>query len=111
MKRRVSVVALLFTFALLAACGGRARPIGIPHSERTQFQSEWTRYLDFESHKALAVAGDPDGHFTSGFAFAQASRQKAVQAAMKACAKRRLDRRIEDDCRLYAVENEVQSAP
>lgn len=111
MKRTLSVVALLSTFALLSACGGRARPIGIPRSERTQFEREWSRYMRFESHKALAVAGDPGGHYASGFAFNKGSREEAIESAMKACAKRRVDRRIVDECRLYAVENEVQPAP
>ena len=114
MRRFALVLAAFAAFAAfvaLASLGGcrtTARPIGIPLNERTQFESEWDRYGRLEPQRALAVAGNRGGRHVTGFAFGKASREEAVQSALDACAQRRSDRRIEDGCRLYAIEDEIQ---
>jgi hypothetical protein len=39
----------------------------------------------------------------TGFAFGKTSRDEAEREALRACAERRADRRIEAACRLYAA--------
>lgn len=107
MKRLAWVLVLLVVLALPAGCRSKAKPIGVPLRDRTRFDAEWSRYVQFEPHKALAVAGDIQGQYVTGFSLGKASRDEAVQSAMDACAQRRTDRRLEDECRLYAVEDEV----
>ena len=107
----VPTLLLLVVLPALAGCRASAKPIGVPLKERTQFESEWNRYVHFEPQKALAVAGDPAGKYAMGYAFGKATRDEAVREALDACALRRSDRRIEAVCRLYAVGNEIESAP
>ena len=93
-------------FCLLAA-GGCMRsggsPMGIPLRETTQFESEWKNYQRLGPLKALAVTGDLNGVYVSGFAFAYPIQALANDEALENCEERRVDRRIEDECRLYAI--------
>lgn len=106
MRRWVWVVVLIVLLPL-AGCRGNAKPIGVELRDRSRFDSEWQRYLALEPHKALAVAGDPQGLYATGFSFGKASREQAEQEALAACDLRRSDRRIEPPCRLHAVGNEI----
>ena len=89
------------------AIGGCMRsggsPMGIPLREVTRFESEWKNYQRLGPRKALAVAGDLDGVYVSGFAFAYPIQALANDEALESCEERRADRRIEDECRLYAI--------
>jgi hypothetical protein len=78
-------------------------PMGIPLREVTRFESEWKNYQRLGARKALAVAGDLDGVYVSGFAFAYPIQALANEEALENCEERRADRRIEDECRLYAI--------
>jgi len=101
---------------LLFAVGGCMRsggsPMGIPLREMTQFDSEWKNYQRLGSLKALAVAGDLNGVYVSGFAFAYPVQALANDEALENCEERRADRRVEDACRLYAIgDDRIQEAP
>jgi len=94
----------------LLAVGGCMRsggsPMGIPLREVTQFESEWNNYRLLKSRKAIAVAGNLNGVYVSGYAYAYPVQALANAEAIENCEERRLDRRIESECRLYAVEGE-----
>jgi len=99
------------TLAALAACllaaGGCLRsggsPMGIPLREVTQFESEWKNFQRLRPLKALAVAGDLNGVYVSGFAYAYPFQALANAEALESCEERRADRRVEQECRLYAI--------
>ena len=107
MSARVTLAALA---VCLLAAGGCLRsggsPMGIPLREVTQFESEWENFQRLRPLKALAVAGDLDGVYVSGFAYAYPIQALANAEALENCDERRADRRIEQECRLYAVGNE-----
>ncbi|MBW2692496.1 MAG: hypothetical protein JRE57_07660 [Deltaproteobacteria bacterium] len=112
MSARATLVAL---GALLFAVGGCMRsggsPMGIPLREMTQFDSEWKNYQRLGSLKVLAVAGDLNGVYVSGFAFAYPIQELANDEALENCEERRADRRVEDECRLYAIgDDRIQEA-
>jgi hypothetical protein len=77
--------------------------MGIPLREMSQFDSEWKNYQRLRSLKALAVAGDLNGVYVSGFAFAYPVQALANDEALENCEERRADRRVEQECRLYAI--------
>jgi hypothetical protein len=81
-------------------------PMGVPLREMTQFDSEWKNYQHLGSMKAIAVAGDLNGVYVSGFAFAYPMQMLANDEALENCEERRVDRRIEGECRLYAIDND-----
>jgi hypothetical protein len=101
---RVKLAALV---SCLLAVGGCMRsggsPMGVPLREMTQFESEWKNYQRLGSLKALAVAGDLNGVYVSGFAFAYPIQALANDEALENCEERRADRRVADECRLYAI--------
>jgi hypothetical protein len=78
-------------------------PMGVPLRETTQFESEWKNYQRLGSLKALAVTGDLSGVYVSGFAFAYPIQALANDEALENCDERRVDRRLADACRLYAI--------
>ena len=105
----LALVSCLLTVGGCMRSGGS--PMGIPLREMTQFDSEWKNYQRLGSLKALAVAGDLNGVYVSGFAFAYPVQALANDEALENCEERRADRRIEDACRLYAIGNDpVQEA-
>ena len=102
-----AAVALLVATAPLAGCRRSARPIGIPLKATSQFENEMNRYRGFDPHKAIAVAGDVGGRYAMGYAQGLPSREAAIAEALAYCEQRRKDRRIEAECRLHAVGDEV----
>ena len=112
MSARENRVALAFCLLAVGGCmrsGGS--PMGIALREMTQFESEWKNYQRLGSLKALAVAGDLHGVYVSGFAFAYPIQALANDEALENCEERRVDRRIEIECRLYAIgDDRVQKA-
>jgi hypothetical protein len=81
--------------------GGSA--IGVTLRSTTQWENEWRRYGELTSFKALAVAGDLNGVYVSGFAHAYPLQSLANDEALDACEERRVDRRVEGPCHLYAI--------
>ena len=99
-------IQLMLVLCLIAA-GGCMRsggsPMGIPLRGMTQFDSEWKGYQDLGPRKAIAVAGDLNGVYVSGFAYAYPIQSLANDEALENCEERRRDRRIEGECRLFAI--------
>jgi hypothetical protein len=86
-------------------------PMGIRLRTMTRFESEWKNYQRLGSLKALAVAGDLNGVYVSGFAYAYPIQSLANDEALENCEERRADRRVEDACRLYAIgDDQVREA-
>lgn len=106
MSRAFTVALSLLAFAL-PGCWLPSHPIGIEMRNKTQFESEWNAYLAMPEPKALAVAGDLDGVYVSGFAADADSEQHARDKAVRDCEDRRVDRRIADPCRTYAVGDRI----
>jgi len=106
--RRASWLALLLVVAaVFTGCRSPAQPIGVPLRDHTRWEAEWRSYQRFDEQKALAVAGDVQGQFVIGIATGRATQEDAVKAAIEECAQRRADRRLTDECRIYAIGNEV----
>ena len=83
--------------------------MGIPLREVTQFESEWKNFQRPRPLKALAVAGDLNGVYVSGFAYAYPIQALANAEALENCEERRVDRRVEQECRLYAIGDDPMS--
>jgi hypothetical protein len=102
---------LLLVASCLAVASGCFRsggsPIGVPLREATQFESEWRGYQRLTGLKALAVAGDLNGVYVSGFAWAYPIQELANEEALESCEERRGDRGVQDVCQLYAVGDET----
>ena len=107
MRARVLAAGLLLAVAPAGCRSGGGGAIGIPVNSRTQFESEWSTYLRLSGFKSLAVAGDLEGVYVSGFAHAYPLPQLAVDEALERCEERRADRRIADPCRTYAIGDEI----
>jgi hypothetical protein len=99
--------ALLLSVALLDGCASWGRPIGVPLRNKTRFASEWKGYQERSGFKALAVAGDLGGTYVSGWTSEYREQKEATADALKGCEERRRDRRIRDECRIYAIGNEI----
>ena len=105
---RTLFVAVMLSVAA-AAC--TRSPIGMPLPETTRFECEWKNYSRLQPNKAIAIAGDRQGVYVAGYAYAQASEVEAVEAALAACEGRRADRRIDAPCRTFAIgQHEVETA-
>jgi hypothetical protein len=91
---------------LAAACGFGRSPIGSELRESGRFDSEWRRYLQFPPHKSLAFAGDVEGRYVIGYGFDEVSGHAAEYAALRDCEIRRVDKRIETECRTVAIDDE-----
>jgi hypothetical protein len=107
MRALVLAAGLLLVVATAGCWSSGGGAIGIPVNDRTQFKSEWSTYLRLSGLKSLAVAGDLEGVYVSGFAHAYPLTQLAVDAALERCEERREDRRIADPCRTYAIGDEI----
>ena len=101
------VMSIMGASAMLTGCGSSGTSMGVAFKARTQFEAEWAHFLEFEPNKALAIAGDIGGRFVLGYSFGYLTEDSAIEAAMEACELRRADRRIDDDCRLYAVDDRL----
>jgi hypothetical protein len=97
----------LLILLALPGCWLPSQPIGIEMRNKTRFESEWQAYLDLPGPKALAVAGDLDGVYASGFAAGASNEQEATDQALRDCDDRRADRRIADPCQTYAIGDRI----
>jgi hypothetical protein len=111
MRALVLASGLLMALAPVGCGSGGGGAIGIPVNSRTQFESEWSTYLKLSGFKSLAVAGNLDGVYVSGFAHGYLLPQLAVDEALERCEQRRADRRIADPCRTYAIGDEIANEP
>ncbi len=83
--------------------------MGVALRTRTQFDSELKRYREMAPRKAMAVAGDVGGSYVIGYSHAYPTTDMAIESALEFCEQRRVDRRIESECRIYADDDEVES--
>jgi hypothetical protein len=65
------------------------------------------RYHEFAPHKAIAFAGDVRGAYVMGYAVGAVSQEEAIREAFAECQKHKAERRIADDCSLYAIDDNV----
>jgi hypothetical protein len=105
----VSIPLLLcvLLFVLLSACTSERGPIGLQLRSSGRFDTEWRAYLKLPPHKSIAFAGDVEGRYVIGYGFEKATTAEAMSAAMEDCNLRRADKRIEDSCRIVAVDDEM----
>jgi len=92
---------------LLCACTSGNGAMGLELRENGRFDSEWRLYLQLASHKSLAFAGDIEGRYVIGYGFDEVTEEAAKFAAIRDCKMRRSDKRIEDECRTVAVDDEL----
>ncbi len=83
--------------------------MGVALRTRTQFDTEFKGYLEMASRKAMAVGGNVGGSYVIGYSHAYPTTDMAIEDALEFCEQRRVDRRIESECRIYAVDDEVVS--
>jgi len=104
------LVALLATIVGLYGCIGGTSTLGARLPKASRFVEEWRHYERLQPMKAMAVAGDLEALFVSGYAFGYADEPAAVNAAMADCEARRIDRRVMAPCRTYAVGDRLVDA-
>ena len=95
--------AVLACLALLALACRTSAGDG-PHAG---LASLWRDYLEMPAERALAVAGDPDGHWLGAASGGHRSRDEAEQTVLIECRARRAMRRMQAGCRLYAIGSEI----
>lgn len=80
--------------------GGRQPP--------RELEAFWSEYLEVPGAKAAAIAGSPQrNRWVIGAAGGQADRKAAIAAALQACAERRIEKRIQQQCVLFSVGPEI----
>ena len=99
------VVRAVFLPLLLCACTIDHGPIGLELRSSGRFDYEWNHYLQLQAHKSLAFAGDVEGRYVIGYGFEEATLAEAMAAAIDDCNLRRADKRIEDPCKVVAVDD------
>lgn len=65
------------------------------------------RYKKLENHKALAVAVDENGRFSSNWGYGYSTKEKAIKSALERCRKGRLKYSVQSECIVYMVGNEL----
>jgi len=102
---RASCAALLAAIAAIGGLGSCATR-GAPHEALTRV---WRDYSELPDQRALAIAGELERRerWVAGASGGHASLRDAEEAALRECARRRQERRMQDACRLYAVGDEV----
>jgi hypothetical protein len=87
---------------LLLAC---ASPDASPHPA---LESAWHNYRTLPAQRALAIAGDPRrGPWVTAASGGNATRGDAEADALTECRVRRAARRMQAECVLYAVGDEI----
>jgi len=107
---RPALAASLAAVALSGCAALGAEPMGVRLRDKTRFEAEWQRYERLPEAKAIAVAGDLRGTYTSGVAYGEPTVGAAEAGALARCQQRRADRRIEAPCRMHGIGNEVVDA-
>lgn len=92
------------SIVLAAFAGGAGCASGPPKSE---FERHFERYRSQPHQRAMAIAGQPDGTWTYGYGYAFKSTGLAIDKAFEGCNRRRKNRSVPSECRLYAVGNEI----
>ena len=92
--------ALFGSVAILSAsCSSSTTP------RNAEFQSVWRNYESLPSHRALAVAGEiSKNRYVFGMVGGSPSADEAVEAALRECLEQRAANRMQDSCKIYAVD-------
>jgi len=102
-RRAATLAAVALPLCVVACAGGPT--IGIKLPRHTRFEAEWRTYRKLPEYKSLAVAGERDGIYVSGVAYDHRHRESAIEAALRYCEERRIDRRIAAPCETVAIDN------
>jgi len=94
-------LALCWPAFLLLACAGERVP---PHRGIDRL---WRDYVQMPEERALAVSGDPNHLWVGAAAGGAASPSDAESEALESCERRRVARRLQAPCLLYASGNEI----
>ncbi len=79
---------------------------GEPRAD-ARFVRMWARYAELPRERALAIAGDPDRRWVGSAVGGRPTRAAAESAAFAECDQQRIERRIQQPCRLYAVGDDI----
>jgi hypothetical protein len=91
--------------SLVLAAVGCASPAHRPHRALT---SVWRDYERLADERALAVAGELRGdRWVAGATGGHVDREAAESTALAECQKRRLEKRMQDPCLVYASGDEI----
>ena len=102
------MVRWVVAIVLLTVCAGcfmSTGPLGVAMRTKSQFEIEVRRYAKLPAQKSMAIAGDPQGIYVSGYAYDYPTKEVAVQEALRYCELRREDRGVEATCRTYAIDD------
>jgi hypothetical protein len=78
------------------------------HRPHRALTSVWRDYQRLPEERALAVAGELRGdRWVAGATGGHADREAAEAAALAECQKRRLEKRMQDPCLVYASGDEI----
>jgi hypothetical protein len=105
-------IILLSTVALhfVVACSAGPTAAGPRLRDTSGFEAEWKKYLALEPHKAFAVAGETGGTHVFGSAHGAPTLESAVTKALRSCAVRRQEQKLDPICRTYAIDNTIVDA-
>ena len=96
--------------SLLAACAALP-PVACATEARTRphrgIAALWRDFQDMPPQRALALAGDPDKNWVAASSGGHASRREAEETVLATCRRRRVARRMQAPCRLYASGDEI----
>ncbi len=96
---------LLLAIAVSTALLGCASDSARPHPDLAPV---WRQFVALPAERALAIAGDPGrDSWVAGASGGHANRQEAEADALAQCRVKRALRRIQAECVLYAVGDEI----
>lgn len=98
-ERAIGLVALLLFVIVLSCTSSTPR--------KSRFEREFERYLSLPHQRAMAIAGDPNGHWAFGYGYASASKGLAQDAALEQCNTRKRSLGPDATCVIYAIGNDV----
>ena len=99
---RLAILALSCAAGLAIGC---ARDV--PRPAHRSLASLWNDFMAMPEARALALAGDPDRLWVAGATGGHATEEMAEENALAECRRKRLARRMQAPCRLYATGDEV----
>lgn len=98
----LACITVAWTAVVLVACASDG---ALPHPDLTPV---WREFVALPEQRALAIAGDPErDRWVAGASGGHATRDRAEAEALLQCQMRRRARRLQDECVLYAVGDEI----
>lgn len=94
--------AVALTAVMVLACASDG---ALPHPDLVRV---WREFLALPAQRALAIAGDPGrDHWVAAYSGGHATRDAAEAEALSECQTRRGINRMQAECVLYAVGDEI----